>query len=40
MKKYFKTSDKYFKFINHYKDIYKIKKVYITNRNYVVIYEI
>ena len=39
MKKYIKTSKEYFDWINKYKDVYNIIKVYITRKYVVIEYE-
>ena len=39
MKKYLKTSKEYFDWINKYKDVYNIIKVYITRKYVVIEYE-
>ena len=39
MKKYIKTSKEYFNWINKYKDVYTINKVYITRKYVVIEYE-
>lgn len=39
MKKYLKTNEEYFNWINKYKDVYTINKVYITRKYVVIDYE-
>jgi hypothetical protein len=39
MKKYLKTSKEYFDWIDKYKDVYNIIKVYITKKYVVIEYE-
>lgn len=39
MKKYIKTNKEYFDWINKYKDVYTINKVYLTRKYVVVEYE-
>lgn len=39
MKKYIRSNEEYFNWINKYKDIYNIIRVYITRKYVVVEYE-
>lgn len=39
MKKYIRSNQEYFNWINKYKDVYNIIKVYITKKYVVVEYE-